>query len=157
MNQVSINPCDGSLVGSWLVYLLHTCYLGHVEDVSIPDNESEALSLNYLLLEYAKLRNHVIPILNLFKWKEPPNNYNWLDIIVNRDVNFEIHTIILYLVVLVMCAWVLQQMAALPWYITLAHEKYIHSPGGHWGQVQSMANMVKSNTIRLHFGKLSIS
>ena len=96
MNQVSINPCDGSLVGSWLVYLLHTCYLGRVEDVHIPDNESEVLSLNYLLLEYGKLRNHVILILNLFKWKEPPNNYNCLDIIENRSVNFKIHTITLY-------------------------------------------------------------
>ena len=37
-------------------------------------------------------------------------------------------------------------MAALPWYRTLAHEKYIHSPDGHWGEVQFMANMVKSNT-----------
>ena len=61
-------------------------------------------------------------------------------------MNFEIHTIILYLVVLVRFAWVLQQMAALPWYITLAHEKYIHSPGGHWREVPILANLVESNT-----------
>ena len=96
MIQAWINPCGGSLVGSCIVCLLNTSYPGHVEDVNITDNETEVLSLNYLLLECAKLRNHVIPILNLFKWKEPPNNYNWLDIIVNRSVNFEIHTTTLY-------------------------------------------------------------
>jgi len=122
MIHVSINPYSGSLVGSWIVYLLHTSYLGRVEDVHIPDNESEVLSLNYLLLEYAKLRNHVIPILNLFKWKEPPNNYNWLDIIVKRSTNFEIHTITLYLVVLFMFARTQQQRAASPCRITLAHK-----------------------------------
>ena len=131
---------------SWLVYLLHTCYLGRVEDVHIPDNESEVLSLNYLLLEYGKLRNHVILILNLFKWKEPPNNYNWLDIIVNRDVNFEIHTIILYLVVLIMVARVQQTDGC----IALVHNpcsQKIYSFS--WRTLEGfpiLANLVKSNT-----------
>ena len=133
-------------VGCWLVYLHNTCYPGRVEHLTIPDNVTEILSLNYLVLEYDKLRNHVIPILNLFKWKEPPNNYNWLDIIVKRSTNFEIHTITLYLVVLFMFARTQQQRVASPCRITLAHEKYIHSPDGHWGEVQFMANMVKSNT-----------
>ena len=109
-------------MGSCIVCLLQTSYPGRVEDVNIPDNETEVLSLNYLLLEYAKLRNHVIPILNLFKWKEPPNNYNCLDIIVKRSVNFEIHTITLYLVVLVMFARIQQQRIASPCRITLAHK-----------------------------------
>ena len=60
----------------WSLLSLSAAHLLPRAQESLPDNESEVLSLNYLLLEYAKLRNHVIPILNLFKWKEPPNNYN---------------------------------------------------------------------------------
>ena len=45
-----------------------------------------------------------------------------------------------------MLAGTQQQRAASPCRITLAHEKYIHSPDGDWGEVQFMANMVKSNT-----------
>ena len=48
-------------------------------------------------------------------------------IIENRSVNFEIHSITLYLVVLVMFARIQQQRIASPWHITLAHEKYINS------------------------------